>query len=194
MDHGLLQVFASDRIKLHDAARAVGKGRLLLHGADSVKARQEALRAVVQKSLRESWHPAKLSLFLRLSGEVGRLDVLVEMATDELFHEMGVWPEVEAFLEHGAQDEAIVPDQRIKAIDALAFADIKAGSDRAASWLDQMDALVAAHSLGAEERLRVGMKRMNLLAGKGDRRGAMRLVADLTPVIEQLPAGHQRVF
>jgi hypothetical protein len=194
VDHGLLQVFASDRIKLHDAARAVGKGRLLLHGADSVKARQEALRAVVQKSLRESWHPAKLSLFLRLSGEVGRLDVLVELATDELFHEMGVWPEVEAFLEHGAQDEAIVPDQRLKALDALAFADIKAGSDRAASWLDQMDALVAAHGLGAEERLRVGMKRMNLVAGKGDRRGAMRLVADLTPVIEQLPAGHQRVF
>ncbi|WP_271608476.1 hypothetical protein [Bradyrhizobium sp. CCBAU 21359] len=98
VSHGLLQVFADDRIKLHDAARAVGKGRLLLRGAESVKASRETLRAVVQKSLLENWHPAKLSLFLRLSGEVGRLDVLVEMATDELFHEMGVWPEVEALL------------------------------------------------------------------------------------------------
>ena len=161
VSQGLLQVFASDRIKLHDAARAVGKGRLLLHGAEGLKARQEALRAVVQKSLIEGWHPAKLSLFLRLSGEVGRLDVLVEMATEELFHEMGVWPEIEAYLEHGAQDETVPPDQRIKALDGLAFADIKAGSDRAASWLDQMDALVTAHNLGAEERLRVGMKRMS---------------------------------
>ena len=194
VDQGLLQVFANDRIRLHDAGRAVGKGRLLLHGAETVKARQEALRTVVQKSLIENWHPAKLSLFLRLTGEVGRLDVLVEMATDELFHEMGVWPEVEAFLEHGAQDEAVPPDQRIKALDGLAFADLKAGSDRAASWLDQMDALITAHDLGAEERLRVGMKRMSLLAGNGDRRGAMRLVADLTPIIEHLPAGHQRVF
>lgn len=191
---GLLQVFANDRIKLHDAARAVGKGRLLLHGDESVKARQEALRTVVQKSLIEGWHPAKLSLFLRLSGELGRLDVLVEMATEELFHEMGVWPEVEAYLERGAQDEAVPPDQRIKALDGLAFADLKAGSDRAARWLDQMDALVVAYDLGAEERLRVGMKRMSLLAGNGDRRGAMRMVADLTPTIEHLPAGHQRVF
>jgi hypothetical protein len=30
VSQGLLQVFADDRIKLHDAARAVGKGRLLL--------------------------------------------------------------------------------------------------------------------------------------------------------------------
>ena len=194
VSRGLLQVFANDRIKLHDAARAVGKGRLLLHGADAMKVRQEALRAVVQKSLIENWHPAKLSLFLRLSGEVGRLDLLVEMATEELFHEMGVWPEVEAFLERGAKDEAVPPDQRIKALDGLAFADIKAGSDRAAIWLDQMDALVSAHDLGAEERLRVGMKRMSLLAGTGDRRGAMRLVTDLTPVVENLPPGHRRVF
>jgi hypothetical protein len=194
VSQGLLQVFADDRIKLHDAARAVGKGRLLLRGAESVKACREALRAVVQKSLLESWHPAKLSLFLRLSGEVGRLDVLVEMATDELFHEMGVWPEVEAYLEHGAQDEAVPPDQRIKALDALAFADLKSGSDRAALWLDQMDALITAHNLGAEEQLRVGMKRMNYLAGEGDRHGAMRLVADLTPVVNDLPPGHQRVF
>lgn len=194
VSQGLLQVFANDRIKLHDAVRAVGKGRLLLHGAEGVKTRQEALRSVIQKSLIEDWHPAKLSLFLRLTGEVGRLDVLVEMATDELFHEMGVWPEVESYLERGAQDETVPPDLRIKALDGLAFAGIKAGSDRAASWLDQMDALVAAHDLGAEEQLRVGMKRVSLLAGRGDRRGAMRLVADLTPVVEDLPPGHQRVF
>lgn len=194
ISHGLLQVYADDRIKLHDAARAVGKGRLLLHGAESLKARREALRTVVQKSLLESWHPAKLSLFLRLTGEVGRIDVLVEMGTDELFHEMGVWPEVEAYLVHGAQDEVVPPDQQIKALDALAFADIRAGSDQAASWLDRMDALITAHDLGPEERLRVGMKRMSLLASKGDKRGTMRLVADLTPIVEDRPPGHQRVF
>jgi hypothetical protein len=192
--HGLLQVYADDRIKLHDAACAVGKGRLLLHGAESLKARREALRTVVQKSLLESWHPAKLSLFLRLTGEVGRIDVLVEMGTDELFHEMGVWPEVEAYLVRGAQDEVVPPEQQIKALDALAFADIRAGSDRAASWLDRMDALITSYDLGPEERLRVGMKRMSLLASKGDRRGAMRLVADLTPIVEDGPPGHQRVF
>ncbi|MDX8535299.1 SEC-C metal-binding domain-containing protein [Mesorhizobium sp. VK25A] len=194
MSQGLLQVFARDRIKLHDAARVVGTGRLALHGTDALRTRQEALRTVVQESLQTSWSPAKLSLFLRLTGEVGRLDLLVEMATEELFHEMGVWPEVEPYLEQGAEDETVPPDQRIKALDALAFADIKAGSDRAAAWLDQMDALITKHDLGAEERLRVGMKRMNLLAKDGDRRGAVRLIADLTPIVQELPAAHRRIF
>ena len=101
-----------------------------LHGADRLKAQQEALRTAVENSLRESWNPAKFSLFLRLTGEVGRLGFLVEMGTGELFHEMGVWPEIEAFLVKGAQDEAVTPDQQIMALDALAFADIRANSDR----------------------------------------------------------------
>ncbi|WP_246696330.1 SEC-C metal-binding domain-containing protein [Mesorhizobium sp. SARCC-RB16n] len=194
LSQGLLQAFAGDKIKLHDAARVVGKGRLALHGTEAMRARQEALRTVVQESLQTSWSPMKLSLFLRLTGAVGRLDVLVEMATEELFHEMGVWPEVEAYLEHGAQDETVPPDQRIKALDALAFADMKADSDRAAVWLDQMDALITANNLGGEERLRAGMKRMNFLARIGDRRGAVSLIADLTPIVEELPAAHRRIF
>jgi hypothetical protein len=32
------------------------------------------------------------------------------------------------------------------------------------------------------------------LAGKDDRPGAMHLVADLTPIVEDIPPGHQRVF
>ena len=191
---GLLQIFGDDRIKLHDTARVVGKGRLLLQGAESMKALREALRTVVHKSLLENWQPEKVSLFLRLTGEVGRLDILVEMATDELFHEMGAWPEVEAYLVQGAQDEAGLPDLQIKALDALALADMKAGSDRAGYWLDQMDNLIATHDLGTEERLRVGMKRMNLLARNGDRHGAMDLVADLTPIVEELPPSYRRVF
>lgn len=165
-----------------------------MHGADRLKAQQEALRTAVENNLRESWNPAKFSLFLRLTGEVGRLGFLVEMGTGELFHEMGVWPEIEAFLVKGAQDEAVTPDQQIMALDALAFADIRANSDRAVSWLDRTEALITAHDLGAEERLRVGMKRMNFLARNGDRRSAMRLITELTPVIEGLSLGHPRVF
>ncbi|RUV41260.1 ATP-binding protein [Mesorhizobium sp. M1A.T.Ca.IN.004.03.1.1] len=40
VSQGLLQAFANDRIKLHDAARAVGKGRLLLHGAEGLKGKR----------------------------------------------------------------------------------------------------------------------------------------------------------
>ncbi|ESW67346.1 SEC-C domain-containing protein [Mesorhizobium sp. LSJC280B00] len=38
------------------------------------------------------------------------------------------------------------------------------------------------------------MKRMNFLAKDGDRRGTSRLIANLAPVVGELPAGHQRIF
>lgn len=38
------------------------------------------------------------------------------------------------------------------------------------------------------------MKRMNFLASNGDRRSAKRLITELTPVVDGLPLGHQRVF
>lgn len=42
-------------------------------------------------SIREDWSIAKLGLLIRLFGHLGNAKVLVELATDELFHEMGVW-------------------------------------------------------------------------------------------------------
>ena len=194
MSQGLLQAFSKDRIKLHDAARVVGKGRLDLKGSQAVKSARQALRAILQPSLMKSWSPAKLSLFLKLTGEVGQLDFLVEVATDEQFHEIGIWPEIEAFLVQGAGDDSVPADQRIKALDALAFADMRISSDRAAVWLDQMDTLIAKHNLGDEERLRVGMKRMNFLAKEGDRRGTARLIAALTITVDGMPAAHRRIF
>ncbi len=191
---GLLQIFVDDKVKIHDAARVVGKGRLVLEGAEPLKRYRLALRAIVQASLLKDWSPAKLSLFLRLSGDVGRLDVLVEMATDELFHEMGVWPEIEAFLEQGVQDETIPPEQRIMALDGLAFAHLKSGSDRAVAWLDQMDQLIETHDLGAEEILRVGMKRMIYLAQNGDRKGSEQLIESLGKAVKDASPGHRRVY
>lgn len=191
---GLLQIFSGDKIKIHDAARVVGKDRINLLGSEQLKRHRSALHKLIQASLIEDWTPAKLSLFLRLSGEVGRLDMLVEMATDELFHEMGVWPEIEAFLERGASDLTLPPDLRIQALDGLALAGLKAGSDKTKMWLDQMDELIEQHGLDNEEVLRVEMKRMNFLAQNGDRAGAEHSIATLAEKVKNMPPGHRRVY
>lgn len=186
--------YSNDRIKLHDAACVIGRARLQLKRGKTLQSYQLALRAVVEESLHNSWHSSKFALFLKLSGEVGRLDVLVDIATEELFHEMGIWSEIETYLVQGAEDKTVNPDQRIKALDGLAFYDLKTGSDRATKWLDQMDALITEHGLGEEEQLRVGMKRMNLLAKQGDQHGAKLLISKLTSIIKNLSIEHQRVF
>lgn len=194
LSRGLLQSYAGDRIKLHDSARIVGRGRVALQGEKAVSACQQALRGLIYQSLIKNWSPAKLSLFLRLTGEVGRIDVLVEMATEELFHELGVWPEVAGYLEAAIANPNIPADQRLKGLDALAFADIKLGSTRALTWLDQMDGLIAEHHLGNEEQLRVGMKRMVVLASEGNPRGVAALIATLTPLVQGMPSAHKRIF
>ncbi len=192
---GLLQVYAGDRLKMHDAARVIGKVRLALTDADRLSERRRALRDLMTAGIAADWSPARVSAILRLSGEIGDMEPLVEMATDELFHEMGFMPQIEAFLETAVTDETIDADQRLKALDGLVFGDLKAGrEDRAEAWLDQMDGLIAKHDLGAEESLRVGLKRMNMLATQGKRKPALALMASLEKAIEPLSEGHRRVY
>lgn len=191
---GLLQVYSENRVKMHDAARVIGRGRLVQEGQDALRAKRTALRNVVRNSVLANWNIGKLTLFLRLSVQIGDLSVLAEMVTDEIFHEMGVWPEVEQFLARAVADETQGPEERLKALDGLAFAHLKSGDERAGAWLDQMDALIAKHDLGAEERLRVGMKRMTLLARDGELDEMEALIESIAPIVEALPESHTRIF
>lgn len=191
---GLLQVYSESRVKVHDAARVIGRGRLVLEGQDALRVKRTALRNVVMKSVLASWNIGKLTLLLRLSAQISDLSLLAEMATDEIFHEMGVWPEVEQFLAQAVADETNDPEERLKALDGLAFAHLKSGDERASAWLDQMDALIAKHDLGAEERVRVGMKRMTLLARNGELDEMEALIESMAPVLEALPDAHKRIF
>lgn len=192
--HGLLQIYGGDKVKIHDAARVVGRSRIALIGEAALKARRQALRAIVSSSLAGDWSPAKLALLLRLAGEVGDVEFLAEVATEELFHEMGVWPEVEAFLVLAADDESHPPDQRIKVLDALAFAYLKSGSQDAEPVLAKMDEVIEKNGLGAEEVLRVGMKRLLVLGKKGDRTGTYALANTLTEAAVGTSPAHKRVL
>jgi hypothetical protein len=191
---GLLQVYSEDRVKVHDAARVIGRGRLVLEGQGALKAKRTALRGVVRNSVLASWNMGKLTLLLRLSAQIGDLSLLAEMATDEIFHEMGVWPEVEQFLAQAVADEAQDPEERLKALDGLAFAHLKSGDERAGAWLDQMDTLIGQHDLGAEDRLRVAMKRLSLLARDGKLEAMEALAESMAPSLEALPEAHNRIF
>jgi hypothetical protein len=74
---------------------------------------------------------AKLGLLIRLFGQLGDSRILVEFATDELFHEMGVWPEIEPYLHLIAADEDGDPETRLWALDGLVFNDLREGKHEA---------------------------------------------------------------
>lgn len=191
---GVLQIFGGDRIKIHDAARVVGKARLAGADPEVAAAARLALHGLIIRSLRENWSYAKLGFFLRLTAQVGKFDDLVNMSTDEHFHELGLWAEIEPHVEAVAADEARTPIERVTALDGLIFADLKYGTDQAGERLELMEALIRDHDLGWTERLRAGMKRMSFLANAQDRAAVTTLIPRLEDELKDAPDDYQRVF
>lgn len=191
---GALELFGNSALKIHDAVRMLGLADLAGRG-DAVESKAKAaLRAVIIVSIREDWSIAKLGLLIRLFGQLGDARVLVEFATDELFHEMGVWPEIEPFLVDIAANPEADSEIRLWALDGLVFNDLREGTfEPARGRIDEMQALVEANGLGEDAWLAWGMKRMLLMSMLGDAKGVDEMLA---MVEQRVPAKteHMRVF
>lgn len=191
---GALELFGNSALKIHDAVRMLGLADLISRGGAVESKAKAALLEVIIVSIRENWSSAKMGLLIRLFGQLGNAKVLVEFATDELFHEMGLWPEIEPFLVDIAANADANPETRLWALDGLVFNDFKHGAFESASGrIDEMQALIEETGLGDDEWLAWGMKRMLLMSTHGDAEGFDEMVA----LVEQrIPAKaeHMRVF
>jgi hypothetical protein len=182
---GLVQFYGGDRIKVHDAVRTIARTGLADAGDAVTRRAQIALKDVLIPSIQKSWSLQKVSQLMRTYVALGEIKPLVEFATDELFHEMGVMPEITAFLEQAVAAEVTDPAERFWALDGLVFGQLK--EDRNANVavrLDAMSSLVAEHNLGADEALAVGMKKMIVAAREqrvDDVRQAMQEMARILP-------------
>jgi hypothetical protein len=191
---GMLELFGNEGVKVHDAVRLLGRAHLLDRGVNAEEAAQQALLEVMVRSIRRDWSIGKLSLLIRLFGALGQSRVLVQFATDELFHEMGVWPEIEPLMVAAANDEEQEPETRLWALDALVFNDLREGDVEAAlPRLEIMKALLDEGGLGPREWLAWAMKNMLAMTESGDVEGVLVLADE---VKGQLPDSeeHRRIF
>lgn len=191
---GCLEVFGGNRTKIHDAMRLLGQGHLSESGGDVLHDAHIALRDVIKASLSRDWDIAKFRLYLRLLAATGDVKTLAQLATDELFHEMGHLSEIRSFLEAASTSGTTEPGDRFWALDGLLLAELKAGQfEIATKRLDLMDKLISDHSLGDRERLVVAMKRLNLLGVTG---GAIDILAAIQNISASVPTtpAHQRIF
>ena len=117
--------------------------------------------------------PQRVSLLLRMFVALREVKPLVEMATDEIFHELGYMAEIEAFLEKLSVSEDISAEDRFAALDGLVFHLFrKHARDDVDQKLTLMERLVAEHGLGDYEKQTVAMKRMNFHAEDGNAEAA----------------------
>lgn len=190
---GSIQIFGVGRFKVHDAIRPLGRAFLGDCGAYPLQAAQKAIRDVLMGALPQDHDRQRVFLLLRMFVALGNVKPLVQMATDELFHELGYMEEVSAFLLEASASELIAPEDRFWALDALVFAHFKKGDDiDVGIKLDCMDALVRENNLGLPERLAVGMKRMIFAARNKDVATVKKIMAELSRVLPKTPQ-HLRV-
>lgn len=190
---GSIQIFGVDRFKVHDAIRPLGRAFLDDTGADAVKAAREAIRDLVMAALPKEHDRQRVFLLLRMFVALGNVKPLVQMATDELFHELGYMDEISAFLTEAAASDGIAAEDRFWALDGLVFAHFKEGDEAdIRNKLDRMDALVRKNNLGLSERLAIGMKRMLFAAREKDVATVKKTMDELSRVLPQTPQ-HLRV-
>ncbi|HRE72644.1 MAG TPA: ATP-binding protein [Accumulibacter sp.] len=175
---GLVQISGADRVRVHDAIRVLGKAYVRLLGADSTKKGLESLKEIIFKSLHEQRDSSRFGAFARLLASLNYLEPLVELIGEELFHEIGVIPEVTAALEHALASGELTPSQQYWAYDGLVFAAMKHGGQGVQKnlqrWLGAMEKLLRQGVLTRNQKAALWMKRMHYEAVTGNAKGALQ--------------------
>lgn len=190
---GAIQIFGVDRFKVHDAMRPLGRTHLDTCGVETVKKAQRAIRDLLMAALPRDHDRQRVFLLLRMFVALGDIKPLVEMATDEIFHELGYMGEITEYLNRIAASDEIAAEDRFWALDGLVFAHFKEGDEAdIRAKLDRMDELVRRNDLGLSERLAVGMKRMVFAARAKDIATVKATMSEMSRVLPQTPH-HLRV-
>lgn len=190
---GTIQIFGVDRFKVHDAIAALGRAHIESLGTEVVRKAQAAIRDLLMTTLPQNHDRQRVFLLLRMFVALGDIKPLVEVATDELFHELGYMEEISGYLNQAAASGDVSAEDRFWALDGLVFAHFRQGDEGdIRRKLDQMEELVRQNDLGLSERLAVGMKRMIFAAREKDAATVKATMTELSRVLPQTPQ-HLRV-
>ncbi|WP_303900776.1 SEC-C metal-binding domain-containing protein [Thiohalomonas denitrificans] len=191
---GIVRVYGARRLQIHDAFRVLGLRRYAEIAPSQATAGRHALKELILESFEKDSEYSRFPLFIRTLVELGELKPLVDIATEEWFHELGVNSGIWDALGAAASDEKIDPEQRFYALDGLVFTGMKSGD---AANIDEqlraMEALVAKHDLGPHEELVVLLKRMLFEANRGNE-AATRQAMERAMAFAPNSSEHQRIL
>lgn len=191
---GVVEIFGGQQLKIHDAMRLLGMRHLELMAREQAQRARSSLKNILLASLTDKRDVSRFSLFVRTLVALKEIETIIDLAGEEMFHEMGIGDVFHASLEVAAASTDVDPDQRFWALDGLVFANLKAGDlESVPERLARMEELLNAHALTDSARLALGMKQMLLKAQHRDLRGVRQSIADLDQTLPDSPL-HQRIF
>lgn len=191
---GVVRLYGARRLQIHDAFRVLGLCRYAELPPLQATAGREALKELILASFEKDRDASRFPLFVRTLVELGDLKILVDIATEEWFHELGIDAGIWDSLEVAAGNESIDPEQRFYALDGLVFAELRSG-DLAKSnrHLQAMEVLVTQHGLDRHEELVVLLKRMAFESDRGNE-AAMREAMERARALTPQDPEHQRIL
>ncbi|MGH3947589.1 MAG: dsDNA nuclease domain-containing protein [Pseudonocardiaceae bacterium] len=165
---GTAQLIHGGGVKLHDAFRLLARDSRAALPPTVVDAAREALVVMLQRSLPTRWSVGRFGLWVRLLPQTGRHSTLIDVATDEQFHQVGDPSEIKATLESATQSSELGEEDRFWALDALILWEYTEGTyGRIPDLVGQMATLANA-GLDARADAALAMKQMLAAALRGD--------------------------
>ncbi|MGJ8619784.1 MAG: hypothetical protein ACSHWN_05585 [Methylophilaceae bacterium] len=191
---GVIEVYANQQMKIHDAMRVLGKRHLEIFDPVNVRQAKIVLKDILAEALYANRDTSKFSLFIQMLISLGELKPLVEIAGQEMFHEMGIGGEIWSALEAAAVSDEIDPEERFWALDGLVFSELKSGAtDKLPQRFDAMKQLLDTYTLQDDEKLAYMMKRMLYQAALGNLEEVLEYISKIKEFLPDKP-GHQRIF
>lgn len=166
---GFLNSYRGDRLSLHDALRPLAAELCPGLGEGGVLAVRERLYQLLSVSLYQARDVPRLSAVLRLMPLVGQAEALAELASDEMFYELGDPRTLREEIDRVAEDPGGSALDRFWAHDALAYWESRDGGVPDGARLAKMGELVDAGQLGRREQLALAFKEMIYLASNARR-------------------------
>jgi len=173
----LLVEFPRAGIGLHDALRPLAAGYFASLEPALVATALDALQLQLVLSIHAHRDIPRLTFLIRLLPRVGRTDVLIDLATSEMFYEQGNMAMMWDTLVAAADNPSYSPRDRFWALDALAYWESRDGGTPNEDRVAQMAAIAAEHSLDSREALNLLFKQMTIAGTRGDRSAIDRLAA-----------------
>lgn len=155
------------KLKLHDEMRIVARNYFENLTEIEKKQIQTSLKDILFKSFKESFDLRNLHLYFQLLIELQDIEVLVDIATDSLFHELGFPNELWKLLEQVCYNKDIPAPSRFLAFDALIFNEIQNHNNytKAKNYLIKMKELLEIHTIEDDHQyLKYLMKLMRVSA------------------------------
>jgi hypothetical protein len=191
---GVVRLYGAGRLQIHDAFRVLGLRRYAELPRLQAIAGREELKELILASFKKERDVSRFPLFVRTLVELGDLKTLVDIATEEWFHELGIDAGIWESLEAASANENIDPEHRFYALDGLVFAEMKSGdlakTDR---HLRAMEALVTQHGLDKHEELVVLLKRMMFESHRGNAAATRQAMERALALAPETPE-HQRIL